>query len=41
MPMEKVIQASLPWLAVLLAVLVVITYIPWVSLVIPRTLGLI
>jgi len=41
MPMEKVIQASLPWLAVLLAVLIVITYIPWVSLVIPRSLGLI
>lgn len=41
MPMEQVIQASLPWLIVLLAVLIVITYIPWVSLVIPQTLGLI
>jgi len=41
MPMEQVIQASWPWLIVLLAVLIVITYVPWVSLVIPQTLGLI
>jgi C4-dicarboxylate transporter DctM subunit len=41
MSMEKVIQASAPWLAVLLAVLIAITYIPWVSLVVPRMLGLI
>ena len=41
MSMENVIRASVPWLAVLLAVLIIITYVPWVSLVVPRTLGLI
>jgi C4-dicarboxylate transporter DctM subunit len=41
MSMENVIRASVPWLAVLLAVLVIITYVPWVSLVIPQMLGLI
>jgi C4-dicarboxylate transporter DctM subunit len=40
MPMEKVIQASLPWLAVLLLVLIVITYVPWFSLAVPQMLGL-
>jgi len=41
MSMEKVISASVPWLAVLLLVLAIITYVPWVSLVIPQMLGLI
>jgi C4-dicarboxylate transporter DctM subunit len=34
----KVIRAALPWLVVLLAALVVVTYVPWVSLVLPRAL---
>jgi len=38
--LEKVIKSSLPWLLVLLFVLVIITYIPWFSLVLPRALGL-
>jgi len=41
MSMEEVIQASLPWLMVLLSFLVIITYIPGISLVIPRLLGLV
>jgi C4-dicarboxylate transporter DctM subunit len=34
------VRAAVPWLAVLLAVLVLLTYVPWISLVLPRTLGL-
>jgi C4-dicarboxylate transporter, DctM subunit len=41
MSMEEVIQASLPWLMVLLSFLIIITYIPGISLVIPRLLGLV
>jgi C4-dicarboxylate transporter DctM subunit len=41
MSMERVIQASLPWLGVLLAVLLVITYVPAISLIVPQWLGLI
>ncbi len=38
LPMTKVIRAALPWLAVLLAALLIVTYVPWVSLVLPRAL---
>ncbi len=38
--LERVIKSSLPWLLVLLFVLVLITYIPWFSLALPRALGL-
>ncbi|OUU80081.1 MAG: C4-dicarboxylate ABC transporter permease [Gammaproteobacteria bacterium TMED78] len=41
MSMEKVIQASLPWLIVLLGVLIVITYVPVISLIVPQLLGII
>ncbi len=41
MTMEEVIQASLPWLMILLSFLIIITYIPGISLVVPRWLGLI
>jgi C4-dicarboxylate transporter DctM subunit len=34
-----VIRAALPWLAVLLAALLVVTYVPSVSLVLPSALG--
>ena len=34
--LEDTIKASFPWLLVLLAVLMLITYIPWISLVIPN-----
>ena len=39
MPLEETIKAALPWLAVLLVMLLVITFIPWISLVIPDLLG--
>lgn len=35
MSLEDTIKASFPWLIVLLAVLMVITFVPWISLVIP------
>ena len=38
MTLEEVIRAALPWLMVLLGVLMLITYIPWISLVIPDLL---
>jgi C4-dicarboxylate transporter DctM subunit len=34
--LEDTIKASFPWLLVLLAVLMLITYVPWISLVIPN-----
>ena len=39
MSMEEVIHAALPWLMVLLSVLIIITYIPGVSLIVPTLLG--
>jgi len=36
--LEETIKASFPWLAVLLAVLMLITYVPWISLVVPNLL---
>ncbi len=39
MSLEDTIKASAPWLAVLLAVLMLITFVPWISLVIPNLLG--
>jgi C4-dicarboxylate transporter DctM subunit len=38
LPLTKVVRAALPWLVVLLAALIVVTYVPWVSLVLPRAL---
>ena len=38
LPVTKVIRAALPWLVVLLAALIVVTYVPWVSLVLPQAL---
>ncbi len=39
MPMEDVIRAAIPWLMVLLSVLIIITYVPIVSLIVPSLLG--
>ena len=39
LPLTRVIRAAAPWLLVLLAMLAVVTYVPWVSLVLPRALG--
>jgi C4-dicarboxylate transporter, DctM subunit len=38
LPVTKVIRAALPWLAVLLSALIVVTYVPWVSLVLLQAL---
>ncbi len=38
MPIGEVVRAALPWLMVLLAFLVVVTYVPWISLVLPNLL---
>jgi C4-dicarboxylate transporter DctM subunit len=39
LPVTKVIRAALPWLLVLLSALIVVTYVPWVSLVLLGALG--
>jgi C4-dicarboxylate transporter DctM subunit len=39
MSVERVIRAALPWLLVLLSVLLVISYVPAISLVLPESLG--
>jgi C4-dicarboxylate transporter DctM subunit len=38
MTLEETIKAALPWLAVLLVVLMFITFVPWISLVLPDLL---
>jgi len=38
MTLEETIKAAFPWLIVLLAVLILITYVPWISLVVPDLL---
>jgi len=38
MTLEETIKAALPWLGVLLVVLMVITFVPWISLVLPDLL---
>jgi C4-dicarboxylate transporter DctM subunit len=40
LPVTRVVHAAAPWLLVLLAMLVVVTYVPWVSLAVPSWLGL-
>ena len=39
LPVTRVARAALPWLFVLLAMLALVTYVPWVSLALPRWLG--
>ena len=38
MPVLRVVRAALPFLAVLLAFLVIVTYVPWISTILPNTL---
>jgi C4-dicarboxylate transporter DctM subunit len=38
MSLEDTVKASMPWLIVLLAVLMLITFVPWISLVVPELL---
>ncbi|MED5607302.1 MULTISPECIES: C4-dicarboxylate TRAP transporter large permease protein DctM [Pseudomonas] len=40
MPLGSTVRAALPWLSVLLAFLLLITYVPLISLGLPRLLGL-
>ena len=40
MPIHQVIRATMPWLAILLIFLVIITYVPMVSLGLPTLLGM-
>jgi len=40
MPLTAVIRAALPWLMLLISFLMVITYIPAVSLALPNMLGM-
>ena len=39
LPVTAVVRAATPWLLVLLAMLVLVTYVPWLSLALPRWLG--
>jgi C4-dicarboxylate transporter DctM subunit len=36
LPMTAVIRAAAPWLLVLVSVLIVITYVPQISLIVPE-----
>ena len=40
MPITSTIKAALPWLMILLVFLVLITYIPFISLGLPKFLGM-
>jgi len=35
MPMMRVVKAALPWLGILFIFLIMVTYIPWISTVLP------
>jgi len=39
MPLGSVVRAALPWLSILIGMLIVITYVPWISLVLPDSIG--
>jgi C4-dicarboxylate transporter DctM subunit len=38
MPVLSVVRAALPWLGVLFVFLIIITYVPWISLLLPNAL---
>jgi len=38
MPMMRVVKAALPWLGILFVFLIMVTYIPWLSTVVPTAL---
>ena len=38
MPMMRVVKAALPWLGIMFVFLILVTYIPWLSTVIPTAL---
>ncbi|MNW21412.1 DctM-like transporter [compost metagenome] len=40
MPLTATIRAAMPWLLILLAFLILVTYVPWISLALPNWLGM-
>jgi C4-dicarboxylate transporter DctM subunit len=40
MPLTRTIHAAMPWLMLLLGFLVLVTYVPWISLALPNWLGM-
>lgn len=40
MPLTSTIRAAMPWLLILLAFLMLVTYVPWISLALPNWLGM-
>jgi len=40
MPVTQVIRAVMPWLILMMVFLVLITYVPWISLALPEMLGM-
>lgn len=40
MPLVDTVRAALPWLLVLLLFLILVTYVPWIALVLPEMLGM-
>jgi C4-dicarboxylate transporter DctM subunit len=40
MPLTSTIRAAMPWLMLLLAFLILVTYVPWISLALPNWLGM-
>jgi C4-dicarboxylate transporter DctM subunit len=38
MPMVRVVKAALPWLGIMFIFLILVTYIPWLSTVVPTSL---
>ncbi|MCY1506549.1 C4-dicarboxylate TRAP transporter large permease protein DctM [compost metagenome] len=40
MPLTSTIRAAMPWLMLLLGFLILVTYVPWISLALPSWLGM-
>ncbi len=40
MPLTATIRAAMPWLMILLAFLMLVTYVPWISLALPNWIGM-
>ena len=39
MPLKDLVRELMPFLAAMIFVLVLLTYVPWLTLVVPRLLG--
>lgn len=39
LPLTKVIRATMPWLSIMLLFLILVTYVPWISLALPDWIG--